>query len=47
MEPLPQMPQAGKFPLLMKFRLLSAACGYLVTPDDHILLSFDKAEPLR
>ncbi|MBK4216512.1 OmpA family protein [Paracoccus caeni] len=42
MEPLPPVPPAGKFPLLTKFRLPPAACGYLITLEDRILFDFDK-----
>ncbi len=42
MEPLPPVPPAGKFPLLTKFRIPPAACGYVITLDDRILFDFDK-----
>lgn len=44
MEPLPPVPKAGKFPLLTKFRLPPAVCGYLITLEDRILFNFDKAD---
>ncbi|WP_285540521.1 OmpA family protein [Brucella sp. NBRC 12950] len=44
MAPLSPLPLAGKFPLLTKFRLPSAACGYLITLEDRILFNFDKAD---
>lgn len=44
MEPLPPVPRAGKFPLLTKFRLPAATCGYLITLQDRILFDFDKDE---
>lgn len=44
MEPLPPVQPAGKFPLLTKFRVPPAACGYLITLDDRILFDFDKSE---
>lgn len=42
MAPLPPVPPAGKFPLLTKFRIPPAACGYVITLDDRILFDFDK-----
>lgn len=42
MDPLPPVPPAGRFPLLTKFRVPPAACGYVVTLEDRILFDFDK-----
>ena len=44
MEPLPPVPPAGKFPLLTKFRLPEAVCGYIITLEDRILFDFDKSD---
>lgn len=44
MQPLPPVPPAGKFPLLTKFRIPPAACGYLITLEDRILFDFDKSD---
>ncbi len=44
MAPLPPVPPAGKFPLLTKFRVPPAACGYLITLEDRILFDFDKSD---
>lgn len=44
MEPLAPVPPAGKFPLLTKFQIPPAACGYLITLDDSILFDFDKSD---
>lgn len=44
MEPLPPVPPAGKFPLLTKFRIPPAACGYVITLEDRILFDFDKSD---
>ena len=44
MDPLPPVPPAGKFPLLTKFRIPPAPCGYVITLDDRILFDFDKSE---
>lgn len=44
MEPLPPVPPAGSFPLLTKFRLPAASCGYLISLEDRILFDFDKAD---
>ena len=44
MDPLPPVPPAGKFPLLTKFRIPPAACGYVITLEDRILFDFDKSD---
>ncbi|TWI31499.1 OmpA family protein [Paracoccus sulfuroxidans] len=44
MEPLPPVPPAGKFPLLTKFRIPPAPCGYVITLDDSILFDFDQSD---
>ncbi|NJC50503.1 UNVERIFIED_ORG: OOP family OmpA-OmpF porin [Xanthomonas campestris] len=44
MPPLPKVPPAGRFPLLQKFALPGAPCGYLITLNERILFDFDKAE---
>lgn len=44
MAPLPPVPPAGRFPLLTKFRVPPAACGYLITLEDRILFDFDKSD---
>ena len=44
MDPLPPVPPAGKFPLLTKFRIPPAPCGYVITLDDSILFDFDKSD---
>lgn len=44
MDPLPPVPPAGKFPLLTKFRIPPAPCGYVITLEDRILFDFDKSD---
>ncbi|WBU52775.1 OmpA family protein [Paracoccus sp. SCSIO 75233] len=44
MAPLPPVPPLGRFPLLTKFRVPPAACGYVITLDDSILFDFDKSD---
>lgn len=44
MAPLPPVPPVGRFPLLTRFRIPPAACGYVITLEDRILFDFDKSE---
>lgn len=44
MAPLPPVLPAGKFPLLTKFRIPVAPCGFVITLEDRILFDFDKSD---